>query len=236
MSVEDHDGNKCCVYHNSKYSGDMLITGGIFDGYDNLIYSEKNNTGIDTSVTFLNSEIRGNKKRILHNGDNKVNLFIKNTFSPTCKDAGGNPLADVKIKGYNSREDEIFELTSDGNGRIYVDITVEEAIGDADEITILNPITLKISYEDISFNIITNIVANMKDFDIFVVSHGDCEENSDIDYDKISSIVDSSKKELDNKLNSMDETVIQLLHALGKDIKETHESVDLGNEIGTIIF
>jgi len=140
---------KCALYYNPKYSGNMIINGGVFENYENLIYTEIGEINKDTNTILLIDSIIKNGYNRLTKG-NLTTFIHAYTFAPILKDLNGNNLSFVNITCIDNNNNIIINEKTDKNGRIKGLLPFYTHTGSSFEIGVFsNPYTIKIEKNNI---------------------------------------------------------------------------------------
>jgi len=217
LSVFDSkvDGSfKCSVYHNPEFAGNLTIIGGIYDGYNKLAYIESNNGG--DNLTFIDSEIRGNYQ--FERETNNVDVFIKYTFNPICRDADGSRLAGVRIVARDINGDIAFDSVTDQFGMVDEKLTHFKADKNSNEET-LSPYTMTITKD--SLVMIRNFQMDrpLLEFPLFVSADGSDSGGSCDDAAILARITEAQDSVL-ARLTNLDSGIRQVIANVVDEVNE----------------
>lgn len=109
----------CAVYFNPALSGDMIIRGGKFDGYKNLVYAEPSDQRLienDSTITFVDADIPSKNYKMTY-GRN-THISVNYTFDPIFYDKDKRILTNLFVCILDQYGDIRWEGYTNAYGRI----------------------------------------------------------------------------------------------------------------------
>ena len=224
-----HNGNNCGVYHNPQYANNLIITGGIYDGYDDLAYIESTSGG--DQLRFIDSEIRNGYS--MNRESNNVDFFHDFTFNPTIRDNSGNFLSGVRCIINDVNNNEVFNNLSSPTGEISTTLNYYFQDRDGNE-TYNTPHTIIISKDDIVSTYEITMNKPLTNFPLYLVEAGSSSgEGDSCDCSNIQTINDNFEARINTKLNLMESGIRQLI---GNVVDEVNENETYFKESGFTIM
>jgi len=242
ISVGSTDGTseEAAIYWNPQLAPYMRIDGGVFSGYENLIYTEE--AGDEKGyLEFVGSEILDGLQR--YTKDDKSDVYVKYIYNPVLCDINGDVMDGLDIQVLDTEDNEIWSGTSDTDGKIYVELMTARQIGE-DDIEYFTRYKMKGVIDDIDFEFCFEITSNIIDVNVVIPACVATSSGSEaVDYDRIQAMLDSCKDDvcecnsvstdlLISKVNTISETQMELMLAVGSEVAETQtyvQSVDNGS-------
>jgi len=159
--------SRCAVYHNPKYSHDMLVTNAILTGYDQLAYIE--NTSGGSKLTLRDCDIRGSRT-ISRLGTN-VTYYEQYTYGGVIRKLDGSTVSGASVSIKNSTGASVYNTVTDTNGNFSTALTTYVS-STTDVVTKYNPFTVTITSNTDTMVYTIEIDRPMRDVNVYFISGG----------------------------------------------------------------
>jgi len=230
LSVSDSiesNGNRCSVYHNPKYAGNMTVIGGSYSGYDKLAYIEDTSGG--DQLVFIDSVI-SNGYSLERETDN-VDFFHKYTFNPVFMDDKGSKLGDVKVTCVDKDGNEVFSASSNQDGEISETLVYYFSDRNGKDENYPNPYSFEIEYNDISLKRKLWIEQPYKKIPFFIANEGSSSTSNDAcSCDDIQNKLSLLESTILDKLTTVESNIVQFASEITDDLSENHSSIENNKE------
>jgi hypothetical protein len=218
--------NNHCIYANPRLAPVIRIIGGVYEGYDKLLYTEALQGAVNPYVEFIDSDIRDGYD--CYTVDDGSSLYVKNTFNPILYDDAGNPVVGASITLKSVDDEVMYSGTSDANGEVYAELTVKRRFGaSSNPVYDLNPYTIEgsatVNGTDITFSKVFTVYGPMKKIPYHISAGGS--GGGDIDYTRIQSMLDATKDDICGCANTSKDEVLAEIATTHDDVRELLVSV-----------
>lgn len=214
LESQADDLNNVSIYHNPTFAGNLTILGGIYDGYQDLAYTE--DTAGTWELKFIDSDIRNgyNIKR----ESNNVNLTHDYTFSPIIYDVLGNAKSGVRVIIKDINNLEVFNNVTNPQGKI--DTFLNYFTLNKDNTSYYStPHTIQIIKDDIDIIYTININKPLINNPLFLVASGGVSTGSNGCADS-QDMLNTLESRLNTKLNLMESGIRQLISNVVDEVNE----------------
>jgi len=216
------------LYYNASISGDLIVDGGKFRGYGNLIFCDK----YEGTITLLDVDYDTSKPlRYLYSGSDNLNdLYVKYRFSPIFLDKDENPIkTSVKITDVNNTE--IFNGESDDSGKLETQLIYGYSDKTDENITYYYPYDIQLDYSIDGESFTTNKRYSsgkpLLNIPIYLEkltggsSNGDNSSSNDgCSCDSIDNLLGDLETRLTDKLNTLESGIKQVVREVTDEVNE----------------